>query len=176
MSNRTKILIAVVIILLAAGSRLVEHPWNFTPVVAMSIFAGCYLQKRWAIILPLGAMLASDYFIGFYDWPVMVSVYLSIILAFAIGWFLKERLRWYNVVGASLISSVVFFLLTNFAVWAFFSWYPHTWSGLISCFTLALPFFRNTVAGDLIYTGLFFGLYEFVLAWFAKKLFVPVKS
>ncbi len=176
MSNRTKILIAVIIILLAAGSKLVKHPWNFTPVVAMSIFAGCYLQKRWAIILPLGAMLASDYFIGFYDWPVMASVYLSIVLAFAIGWFLKKRLKWYSVVGASLISSLVFFLLTNFAVWAFFSWYPHTWLGLVNCFTLALPFFRNTVAGDLIYTGLFFGLYEFILAWSAKKIFVPAKS
>lgn len=170
MSNRTKILIAVIIILLAAASRLVRHPFNFTPVAAMALFGGCYLRKWWAAALPLGAMLISDYFIGFYDWQVMVAVYLSIVLAFAIGWCLNKHLKWYNVVLASLASSIIFFVITNFAVWAFFDWYPHTWQGLISNYTMALPFFRNTVAGDLVYGVLFFGAYEFVLAWSGKDL------
>lgn len=169
MSKKTKFLIAAAIVILAAASRLVKHPFNFTPVAAMSLFAGCYLGKRWAIALPLLAMLVSDYFIGFYDWQVMASVYLSIALAFLIGWFLSKRLKWYNVALAAIASSVAFFIITNFAVWAFFNWYPHTWQGLISCFTLALPFFRNTLAGDVVYSGLFFGAYELAMVMSEKR-------
>jgi hypothetical protein len=161
MSKKSKIIFVIVIILLAAASRLVKHPFNFTPVVAMSIFSGCYLGKKWGVALPLGAMLVSDYFIGFYDWQVMASVYLSIALAFGIGWWLKNHKRWFNIVLASIVSSVIFFLITNFAVWIFFNWYPHTLQGLTSCFTLALPFFRNSFIGDLAYTGIFFGIYEY---------------
>jgi len=162
MSNKTKIIIAVAIILLAAASRLLKHPFNFTPIVAMSIFAGCYLKKYWAVALPLFAMLISDYFIGFYDWQVMISVYLSVAVAFGIGWLLSKRLKWFNVGLSVLAASVVFFIITNFAVWAFFSWYPHTWAGLLNCFTLALPFFRSSLAGNVVYVGLFFGVYETV--------------
>ncbi|OIO48506.1 MAG: hypothetical protein AUJ32_00420 [Parcubacteria group bacterium CG1_02_40_82] len=175
MSNKTKILIIVLIILLAAASRLVKHPFNFTPIAAMALFSGCYLRKKWGIFLPLAAMLVSDYFIGFYDWQVMASVYVSIALAFFIGWFLSRRLKWYNVIFASLVSSVVFFLVTNFAVWAFFSWYPHTLAGLFNCFTLALPFFRNTLLGDLVYSGVLFGAYELVLWYFAKRTLSEAK-
>lgn len=164
MSNKTKIIIAVLVVMLAAASRLVKHPFNFAPVAAMAIFAGCYLGKKWAVILPVASMVISDYFIGFYDWQVMVSVYLGIALAFVIGWHLKKRKKWHNVALASFASSVAFFLITNFAVWAFFDWYPHTWAGLVNCFTLALPFFRNTLAGDFVYTGLLFGLYELVVS------------
>ena len=170
MSNRTKILIAAAIIVAAAASRLMKHPFNFTPVAAMALFAGCYLQKRWAVILPLAAMLVSDYFIGFYDWQVMVSVYAALALAFGIGWFLRKRFKWHNVILASLASSIAFFLITNFAVWAFFSWYPHTWPGLVSCFILALPFFRNTLMGDLLYAGAFFGGYELVVRLAEKRI------
>ena len=169
MSTRTKIVITVLIIASAAASRLVKHPFNFTPVAAMAIFAGCYLHKKWGVLLPLAAMFISDYFIGFYNWQVMASVYASIVLVFAIGWLLNKYKTWYNIIFASLISSVIFFVITNFAVWFFFSWYPHTWTGLVSCFTLALPFFRNTLAGDLTYAVLFFGAYELALAFLDKK-------
>jgi hypothetical protein len=170
MSNKTKILVVVAIVLVAAASRLVKHPFNFTPVVAMAIFAGCYLKSRWGLVLPLAAMLISDYFIGFYDWQVMSSVYFAVALAFGLGWLLRRYIKWYTVLGAALASSVVFFIITNFAVWAFFSWYAHTWAGLVSCFTLALPFFRNTLAGDLIYTGMFFGLYNLGIIFVEKYL------
>jgi hypothetical protein len=170
MSTKTKIIIAVSIIILAAATRLVKHPFNFTPIAAMALFGGCYLRKKWGIALPLAAMLVSDYFIGFYDWQVMISVYLSVALAFFIGWYLSKRLKWYSVVFASLASSVSFFIITNFAVWAFFNWYPHTLAGLLNCFTLALPFFRNTLLGDLCYSGIIFGAYELVLWRFAKKI------
>ena len=136
----------------------------------MALFAGHYVKKRWAVILPLGGMLASDYFLGFYEWQVMTSVYASIALAFVIGWYLQKRLKWWSLVFASLTSSIVFFVITNFAVWAFTNWYPHTWQGLANDFTLALPFFRNSLLGDLMYSGLFFGAYELILLWLNKML------
>ena len=175
MTNKSKIIIAILIIIFAAASRLVKHPYNFTPIVAMALFGGCYLHKKWGIIMPLAAMLVSDYFIGFYDWQVMASVYISVALVFAIGWFLSKHLKWHNIIFASLFSSVAFFMITNFAVWVFFSWYPHTAAGLINCFVLALPFFRNTLLGDLVYSGVLFGVYELVLNLSAKKNLIEVK-
>ncbi|PIR93564.1 hypothetical protein COT99_00135 [Candidatus Falkowbacteria bacterium CG10_big_fil_rev_8_21_14_0_10_43_10] len=151
-------------------SRLVDHPYNFTPIAAMALFAGCYLRTKWGILLPLAAMLASDYFIGFYDWQVMAAVYASFALVFTLGWLLRKYKNWHNIILASLVSSVMFFVVTNLAVWAFFNWYAHTREGLIYCFTLALPFFRNTLAGDLSYTVLFFGAYESILLFADKKV------
>jgi len=170
MSNKTKIIIAVLVVVLAAASRLVKHPFNFTPVAAMAIFAGCYLGKKWAVVLPVAAMALSDYFIGFYDWQVMASVYAGIAIAFFIGWFLRKRKKWHNVALASLASSASFFIITNFAVWAFFDWYPHTFAGLKNCFVMALPFYRNTLIGDMFYTGVFFGIYETILYFSGKKV------
>jgi hypothetical protein len=119
-------------------------------------------------MLPLAAMVASDYFIGFYDWQVMASVYLSILLAFFIGKYTSGR-KWFYIPLSALTSSVLFYLITNFAVWAFFDWYPHTFAGLISNFTLALPFFRNTLLGDVFYTGVLFGAYELAIYAAAKR-------
>jgi len=170
MSDRTKILLAAAVIISAAACRLADHPFNFTPIAAMALFAGCYLKNKWAIMFPLVAMLVSDYFLGFYHWPVMLTVYVSFILIFFLGRLLARRFKWQNVVFSSLAGSIIFFLLTNFAVWAFANWYPHTWQGLINCFTLALPFFRNTLTGDLFYVGLFFGAYELVSKLAAKEI------
>jgi hypothetical protein len=169
MSTKTKISVIVGIILLAAASRLVKHPFNFTPIAAMALFGGCYLRQKWGILIPLAARLVGDLFIGFYDWQVMASVYAGIAAAYVIGWFLGKNVRWYKIIASSLASSIVFFLVTNFSVWAFFSWYPHTWAGLLNCFALALPFFRNTLAGDLIYSGVLFGAFELVVVLAAKR-------
>jgi hypothetical protein len=158
-----------IIIFLIAATRLLEHPYNFTPVTAMSIFAGCYLRKHWGIIFPLAGMLISDYYIGFYDWKLMASVYFGIGISFYIGWYLQNKIKWYRVILAALFSSIAFFTISNFAVWFFYQWYPHTFSGLVQCFVLALPFFKNSLAGDLIYTGALFGGYEFVRQYLARK-------
>ena len=163
MSKRTKIILVALVVILAAASRLVEHPYNFTPIIAMSIFAGCYLRNKWAVFLPILAMLVSDYFIGFYNFQVMAAVYIAVALAFSLGWYLRSRKKWFNVALAALVSSLAFFFITNFAVWAFFDWYPHTWAGLYICFILAVPFFRNTLIGNLFYTTVFFGVYEIIL-------------
>jgi hypothetical protein len=158
-----QILVVGAIVLLLAASRLLKHPYNFTPITAMSIFAGCYLRKRWGLVFPLGAMLVSDYFIGFYDWKLMAAVYAGIGISFYVGWHLRKKIRWYRIFLAALISSLFFFVISNFAVWIFYAWYPHTLAGFIQCFVAALPFFKNSLAGDLIYTGAIFGAYELAL-------------
>lgn len=170
MKKETKQLLFIgLIVILLALSRLLKHPFNFTPVAAMALFAGCYLKKQWGIVLPILGMLVSDYFIGFYDWKLMAAVYVGIGAAFYLGWFLQNKVKWYRVVLAALASSLFFFITSNFAVWFFYEWYPHTWAGLVNCFTLALPFFRNTFLGDLVYSGVIFGAYELALRYASKR-------
>lgn len=162
--TKKNLLLIIGIIALAAASRLMKHPPNFTPIAALGLFGGFYLSKKYFVFIPLLAMFLSDMFIGFYDWRLIVVVYLSIAATFFIGWLLKKKASWRRVIIGSLAGSVVFFLTTNFAVWALYQWYPHTWAGLFNCFALALPFFKNTLAGDLFYSAALFGAYE--LAWF----------
>ena len=163
--NRPKILMIFSFIFGCALLRLVPHPWNFTPIAAMALFGGTYLNKKYALIVPLAAMLVSDYFIGFYEWRLTAAVYGSFLLIGLIGCWLKRRKNLFTVIGASLAGSILFFLITNFAVWAFSSWYTKDFSGLIYCYTMALPFFRNTLMGDLFYVGALFGAYETVMIW-----------
>jgi len=163
MTNHTKIIIAVVLVVIAVSGRLLPHAWNFTPLIAVSLFAGVYLGRQYAIAVPLVAMIVSDLFLGFYDWQLMMAVYGSFALAGAIGWVIKKWKSPGMVVAASICASTLFFLVTNWAVWQFSPWYLHTFDGLIQSYTLGLPFFRNMLVGDLFYTTALFGVYEFAL-------------
>ncbi len=147
----------------AALARLLPHPPNVTPIAAMALFGGAYLANRkLAFVLPLVAMLLSDLVLGFtlYGKILLFSqpvVYLSMLAIVAIGGLLRFRKSWWNVAVASLLSSVMFFFVTNFAVWALESLYPRNWIGLIACYTAAIPFFRNSIAGDLCFVMILFG-------------------
>ena len=141
--------------------QYLPHIPNFAPIAALALLGGAYLNKKYALIVPLIAMVVADYFIGFYNPFVMSSVYGSFILVGFIGLWLKKNKSLTNILGASLTSSIVFFGVTNFAVWmAPQFYYQRTLQGLLDCYVLALPFFRNTIAGDLFYVGVFFGLME----------------
>lgn len=141
--------------------RLLPHLPNFAPIAAIALFGGVYLNKKYALILPLVAMLVSDIFIGFYSPCIMISVYGSFLIIGLIGLWLKNNKTLSNVIGASLSGSILFFLLTNFAMWVIpHSLYPHSLQGLLNCYTMGLPFFRGTILGDLFYTGAMFGLME----------------
>lgn len=168
-----KLINPLLIIFIAAALRLAPHPPNFAPIAAMALFGGAYFNRGYAFLVPIVAMLASDLFIGFYSPVVMGSVYGSFILAGLIGLWLKKRKSPRNVILAAIGSSVLFFLITNFAVWLG-GWYPRSLTGLIECYTLALPFFRNTILGDLFYTGVFFGGYELVLRLVRKPKLATV--
>jgi hypothetical protein len=155
------LILATVLILVAAFSRLIPHPANFTPLAAMALVGGAYLDRRFALAVPFAALILSDAIIGFHS--LMPYVYGSFLAIGGIGLLLQGRKRPLPVLGASLASSVLFFVVTNFGVWISGSGmiYPRTATGLAECYTLALPFFRNTITGDLVYTALLFGVFEF---------------
>lgn len=161
-----KFLNPLLIIIFAVVLRLVPHPANFAPIAAMALFGGVYLNKKYALIVPFVAMLISDYFIGFHN--TMPFVYGSFLLTGVIGLWLRNNKKFPVIVGATLFSSLLFFLITNFGVWLSGGLYPKTFAGLVNAYFYAIPFFRNTLIGDLFYTGLFFGGYEVILR-FAKE-------
>lgn len=151
-----RFLALVAIILAAAASRLIPHPPNLTPVTAVALFAGAqFADKRLAFLVPLSALLASDPMLGFY--PHMEIVYLSFASIVCIGFWLQARRTPAPIAGAALASSLLFFAITNFGVWAFGPLYPKSLDGLIACYVAAIPFFRNMLLGDLLYTALLFG-------------------
>jgi hypothetical protein len=155
-ARHTRFLALLSAILVAAVLRLVPHPPNFAPIGAMALFGGAYLGRRAiAFVAPLGALLLSDAIIGFYGG--MEFVYASVALIVLIGWAVSTRLSPLRIGVAALASSVLFFVVTNFGTWLSSGMYPHTAAGLAACYVAAIPFFQNTVAGDLVYTALLFG-------------------
>jgi hypothetical protein len=155
-SNHNRLLVLLSAILVAATLRLVPHPPNFTPIGAMALFGGAYLGRRWlAFAAPIGALLLSDLVLGFYHG--MVTVYATVALIVLVGWVALSRVSPLRVGAAALASSILFFVVTNFGMWLFSGFYPLTAAGLAACYVAAIPFFQNTVAGDLFYSGLLFG-------------------
>lgn len=154
----------LLVIACAVLLRLLPHPANVAPVAAMALFGGVYLDKKYAIVLPLLVMILSDVFLGFSQSTPFV--YLCFALTGLIGVWLRSRKNILTVVSASLFSSVIFFLVTNFGYWLTYSLYPKTFEGQLMAYYFALPFFRNTAIGDLLYTGLFFGGYAVVSTYF----------
>jgi hypothetical protein len=154
--NHTRLIALLSAIAAAAALRLVPHPPNFTPIGAMALFGGAYLGRRaLAFAAPLGALLLSDLVLGFYHG--VATVYASVALIVLIGWWVGNRRTPLRVGAAALASSVSFFVITNFGMWLFSGYYPLTASGLAACYVAAVPFFQNTLAGDLFYSALLFG-------------------
>ncbi len=165
-----KILIVSVIVLFAVLMRLVPHYPNFTPVAAIALFAGAHLGKRWlAFLVPLAALFISDLFLGFHN--MMIPVYLGFALIVLLGTLMRNNIRVPYVIGGSLAGSLLFFLITNFAVWALTPYYPNTFQGLITSYTMAIPFFHTSILGDLFYNTVFFGGFYLVQQYYpALKL------
>ena len=158
-ANHSRLVALLGAILVAAILRLVPHPPNFTPIGAMALFSGAYLGKRsLAFVAPLGAMLLSDAVLGFYSGFWMT--YLGVALIVLVGWLALSRVSVLRVGAAAIASSVLFFLVSNFGTWALSGMYPHSLSGLSACYAAAIPFFQNTVAGDLFYATLLFGSFR----------------
>ena len=162
--------ISFLFVVMGVALRFLPHAPNFTPIAGIALFAGVYFSRKIALILPIAVMLVSDIFIGFYNPMVMISVYASFLLCVFLGFWLKKNKTRYTVLASSFLCAILFFLITNFAVWAFTPWYGKTLSGLLHCYVMAIPFFRNTLIGNLFYVGLFFGAYELAKI-FASKAF-----
>ncbi len=149
-------LLALAIIALAAALRIAPHPWNFAPVGAMALFSGAVLKdRRLAFFVPLLVLFLGDIFIGFHK--LLPVVYASFLVSVAIGLWLRDRRTVGRISAATLFGAVQFFLVTNFAVWAFGLSYPRNTAGLVACYVAGIPFFWNTLAGDAAYAVLFFG-------------------
>lgn len=156
--NKTKLLIVLAIIGVAALLRFLPHPPNFVPLTAIALFAGAYItDKRLAFLIPIGAMFISDAILGFHN--TMIFVYASLIAMVGIGMLLQNRKRVVPVAIATLSGAILFFIVTNFGVWAMGTMYPKTIDGLIACYVAAIPFFRNALTGDIVYVTLLFGSY-----------------
>jgi hypothetical protein len=152
-------MLALLIIIFGFLSRMVVHAPNFTPILSLALFGGAYLKGKQSIWVPLALMALSDVFIGFHD--TMFYVWGSILLISVMGTFLRDHKNWANVISASLLSSVLFFVVTNFG--AFLSLYPHTWAGFQQCYILAIPFYRSTLVSTVVYSLFLFTVYEWIL-------------
>ena len=165
-SSFSYLVILAALIALGVAGRLLPHPPNFTPMAAIALFAGFIFIKRYmAVVAVISTMLLCDYFAfgslsaSWFGSKSMFVVYIALLFPIVFKNFLQKKLGVLRIFGAALASSSVFFLATNFAVWAFSPMYEKTLEGLVLCYTMAIPFFQNTVAGDLIWSGAIFGAY-----------------
>ena len=153
------------IVLAAAATRLLPHPPNVTALTALALFGGAHFSdRRLAIGVPLLALLVSDIALGIYwQWDFravqghMWVQYASFLAIVGLGFVLRESRSALRVGAVALSASCMFFLVTNFGEWAFQPWYPKTAAGLAASYVAGIPFFRNMLVGDLVYTALMFG-------------------
>ena len=163
-------LLLAALIFIAALSRLLPHPPNFSPIEAIALFGGAYFIKRgWALLVPLLAMLASDLalgllnggeYLGYIASTSNLVVYACIALSTVLGFGLRGKVSGGRVLGYSLVGSVLFFVVTNFSTWLLGTMYPHTSAGLTAAYVAGIPFFQWTVASTLFYSALLFGGFE----------------
>jgi hypothetical protein len=163
--NKQNIVFAASLIFIAAISRFMPHPPNFTPIMAMSIFGGAlFSDKRLAFLIPLSTMFLTDALIGFHS--TMIFVYLGFAIGVILGFSLKNKLKPVRLAVTSFAGSSVFFILTNFGSWLTSGIYPKTVDGLMQAYFFGLPFFRYTplemfglsVLGDLTYCFAFYAV------------------
>lgn len=158
------------LILMVVVTRLLPHPMGFTPVGALGLFSGAYIMNRRAWLIPIVVLLISDIFIGFYNPIIMLSVYVSFALSAVLGrYVLSKRRSILRVAGSAVGSATILFVLSNFTLWATGLYYPLTLEGLTLCFIRAIPFYGNSLMGDLLYAAVLFGTYEGVKQWFEKE-------
>ncbi len=175
MKNSKQFLFLIIggLVLMAASTRLLPHPPNFTPIIAIALFAGAYFRfTKWAWILPLAVMIVSDiglWFMHGYELFTLMRlvIYLTLIAIVAIGIPAGKKISAGRVLGGTLAGAVCFFIVTNFAVWLMGTLYPMSWEGLIACYTAAIPFFRNTLTSTLIYSAAMFGAVEWAKSYWS---------
>lgn len=180
--------VIALMIVLAAFSRLIPHPANFAPIGAMALFGAAHFRSRWAAFLvPLLAFWLSDlavnnilyaqynpsfvwFYSGFY-W-----VYGATALTTCLGFLYLKKVKFFIVLGSSIASAFLFFVITNFGVWASGSMYPHDLGGLIACYVAGIPFYGGTLAGNLFYSMALFGGFSFLQYKFPALQSVEARS
>jgi hypothetical protein len=161
--------------MLLAASRLIPHPPNFSPIATLALFGGAkFADKRLAFFVPLAAMFLSDLVLGLHS--LIPIVYGSFALIVCLGFWLRRRQSVWAIGGAAIVGALLFFVLTNFGVWAMGQMYPKTPAGLVDCYVAAIPFFQNTLLSDLFYAALLFGGLAIAENRFVKLREVPVAA
>lgn len=165
--SSTKAVLAVALLLIAVGvwGRFIPHAPNMAPIAAVAIFAGAVLPRKYALVAPMAAIIISDLFIGLHSTIFWTWGSFALIALISSG-YLREKINVANTLAVTLSGSVVFYILTNFGVWLQTGMYQPTLNGLIQSYINALPFFRNTLIGDLIYVGVLFGAFYLAQAGF----------
>lgn len=151
---QSRVSVAILMVIATVISRILPHPPNFTPILAVSLFSGAYLtDRKLALVVPILAMFVSDLYLGFHDlMPVVYGfMVLSVLFGKQIGTSVSKSF------GYTFVGSVLFFVVTNVAVWATSGMYTLDLVGLRHCFVMAIPFFQNSILGDLVYSGILFG-------------------
>ena len=153
-SSQFYIRFVLVAVLLVASVfiRVQQYVPNVAPTTAIALLGGAMLPLPWSFALPLVAQFASDMIIGFDELPITYAIYGSFLLTVGIGYWLRKSQSPWRVAIASIASSIIFYLVTNAAVWKFSGLYPATFDGFILSYIYAIPFFRNTLLGDMVYT------------------------
>jgi uncharacterized protein DUF6580 len=156
--------LVIVLIAMALAGRMLPHPDNFTPVLAVALFGGATLAGGAAFLVPLAAMFASDLALGNgLTWMTLV-VYGGFLVGAGLGRWLGKNRTWTRTGVAAVGGSLLFYAVTNFAVWALpgahAPLYARTLDGLVECYWMALPFLRNSLAGDLFWTAVLFGVFD----------------
>ena len=170
--------VITLMVVLAALSRLLPHPPNMAPIAGMALFgAGYYTKKYWAYLIPIAAMWVSDLvlnnvlyaqyfdnFVWFYSGSLFT--YGAFALIVLMGSYTLRKKNIGTIIFSALGASVIFFIVSNFGVWLTSPLYAKTWTGLTACYVAAIPFLQNTLAGDLAYAAVLFGLFELSKFWF----------
>ena len=158
------------LVILVVATRLLPHPMNFAPIGALGLFSGAYVNNQRAWLIPVAALLISDFLIGFYTPVIMLSVYISFALSALLGRYaLSAKRTVLRVGGAAVASATILFILSNLTLWATGLYYPLSFEGLTLCFVRAIPFYGNTLAGDLFYSAVLFGAYEGIRHYLNKE-------
>tara|TARA_B100002051_G_C16536420_1_gene535315 strand:- start:279 stop:800 length:522 start_codon:yes stop_codon:yes gene_type:complete len=154
-----QIYLPVLIILVLSFSRLIPHPWNFTPIIAAGVFSGFYFKNFiLSSFIVVCSMFIGDIFIGFHD--TMFFTYISLFAAAGFGILIKN-FKVLEILFAGLASSASFFIITNFGSWLTLDMYEKNFSGLINSYILGIPFFHNTVLSTLIYLAILKIIFDF---------------
>ena len=144
-----KLIFPISLILILSFSRLIPHPWNFSPILAAGIFSGFYFRKFFlGSIIVILSMFIGDVFLGFHD--TMLFTYISMLVAVALG-LLISKFNFFQIIITGLTSSICFFIITNFGSWLTLEMYEKNLSGLFQSYVLAIPFFHNTILSTLLY-------------------------
>ena len=147
--NINNLVLPVVIILSLSLTRLIPHPWNFSPVLAVGIFSGFYFKQFYlSLFIVILSMFIGDLYLGFHS--TMFFTYISLVVAVILGLYIKH-FKFTEIVFSGLVSSACFFLVTNFGAWMILDMYEKNLAGLLKSYVLAIPFFHNTLISTFLY-------------------------